>query len=117
MYSGRKVVDWADLGQRSRLVAFPDKSADLEITLASAGSMADDLKERKFHPTSGAQVQVVPATNLNLCTFVIGAFPGFIGLAMGAFIAALKTLPIRCSWLPFVRGAALGPGGKRRDCF
>jgi hypothetical protein len=56
-----QAVDWADLGQRSRLVAFPDKPADPGITLASAGSMADDLNERKFHPTSGAQVQVVPA--------------------------------------------------------
>jgi hypothetical protein len=39
-------------------------------------------------------VQVVPATNLELCTFVLDAFPGFIELAMGSFIAALKTLPI-----------------------
>lgn len=89
-----QTVDWANLGQRSRLVAFLDKPADAGITLASAGSMADDLNERKFHPTSVAPVQVVPTMNLDLCTFVIGAFPGFIGLAMAVFIAALKTLPI-----------------------
>src|SRR6266516_3410832 len=49
----------ADLGQRSRAVAFPDKPTDLGVTSLATGPMTDDLVHRNLHPTFRAQVQLV----------------------------------------------------------
>ena len=40
-------VGWADLGQRSRLLTFPEKPADLGVTSLPAGSMTNDLDKRE----------------------------------------------------------------------
>src|SRR5450631_297298 len=87
-------IGWTDLGQRSRLLTFPEKPADLGVTRLSAGSMTNDLDERDADPTGGAQMQVVPTPHLNLRSFGVAAFPDGIWLAMAALIFALKPLPI-----------------------
>lgn len=84
----------ADLGQRSLLLTFPEKPADLGVTSLSAGSMTNDLDERDLERAGGAQIQVVPTPHLNLRPFGVAAFPGRIWLAMTALIFALKPLTI-----------------------
>src|SRR5258707_13397920 len=49
----------ADLGQRSRAIAFPDKPTDLGVTSFPTGPMTDDLDPRHLHPAPSAQVQMV----------------------------------------------------------
>src|SRR5438067_186920 len=49
----------ADLGQRSRALAFPDKPTDLGVTSLATGPMTDDLDQRNLDPARRAQVQEV----------------------------------------------------------
>ena len=55
----------ADLGQRSRAIAFPDKPTDLGVTCLPTGPMTEDLNHRNLHPACRAQVQVVPTPHLD----------------------------------------------------
>src|SRR6266702_4681424 len=66
----------ADLGQRSRAIAFPDKPTDLGVTSLATGPMTDDLDHRNLHPACRAQVQVVPTPHLDPRSFGIETFPG-----------------------------------------
>src|SRR5438309_3507748 len=50
----------ADLGQRGRLVPFPDKPTDPGVTSLATGPMTDDLDHRDLDLASRAQVQMVP---------------------------------------------------------
>src|SRR5438874_5727564 len=84
----------ADLGQRSRALAFPDKPTDLGVTSLATGPMTDDLDQRNLHPARRAQVQVVPTPHLDPRPFGVETFPGFIRFAVAALVLALKTLPI-----------------------
>ncbi len=84
----------ADLGQRSRLVTFPDKPTDLGVTSVAACSMTDDLDQRNLNEAGGAQMQVAPTPHLNLGPFGIDAFPTGIRFSVAALVFALKALPI-----------------------
>src|SRR5438874_9612844 len=84
----------ADLGQRSRAVAFPDKPTDLEVTSLATGPMTDDLDQRNLHPARRAQVQVVPTPHLDPRPFGVETFPGLIRFAVAALVFALKAIPI-----------------------
>src|SRR5207302_9276615 len=54
----------ADLGQRRRVVAFPDKPTDLGATSLATGPMTDELDQPNLHPPRRAQVQVAPTPQL-----------------------------------------------------
>src|SRR5437763_12134049 len=84
----------ADLGQRSRALAFPDKPTDLGVTSLATGSMTDDLDQRNLHPARRAQVQVVPTPHLAARPFAVETFPGLIRFAVAALVFALKAVPI-----------------------
>src|SRR5947209_6230282 len=84
----------ADLGQRSRAIAFPDKPTDLGVTSLATGPMTDDLDQRNLDLTSRAQVQVVPTAHLDARPFGVHPFPGLIRFAVAALVLALKALPI-----------------------
>src|SRR5450759_5306596 len=84
----------ADLGQRSRAIAFPDKPTDLGVTSLPTGPMTDDLDHRNLHPACRAQVQVVPTPHLEPRPFGVETFPGLIRFAVAALILALKAVPI-----------------------
>src|SRR2546428_3219036 len=84
----------ADLGQRSRAVAFPDKPTDLGVTSLATGPMTDDLDQRNLHPACRAQVQVVPTAHLDARSFGVETFPGFIRFAVAALVFALKAISI-----------------------
>src|SRR3989440_1335452 len=84
----------ADLGQRSRALAFPDKPTDLGVTSLATGPMTDDLDQRNLDLPSRAQVQVVPTAHLDARPFGVHPFPGLIWFAMAALVLALKALPI-----------------------
>src|SRR5437588_7665541 len=79
----------ADLGQRGRLVPFPDKPTDPGVTSLATGPMTDDLDQRDLDLASRAQVQMVPTAHLDTRPFGIQTFPGLIRLAMAALILAL----------------------------
>src|SRR5438270_9981130 len=74
----------ADLGQRSRALAFPDKPTDLGVTSLATGPMTDDLDQRNLDLPSRAQVQVVPTAHLDARPFGVHPFPGPIRSAMAA---------------------------------
>ena len=84
----------ADLGQRSRAIAFPDKPTDLGVTSLPTGPMTDDLDHRNLHPARRAQVQVVPTPHLDPRPFGVETFPGLIRFAVAALVFALKAVPI-----------------------
>src|SRR5437764_2860669 len=84
----------ADLGQRSRALAFPDKPTDLGVTSLATGPMTDDLDQRNLHPARRAQVQVVPTPHLDPRPFGVETFPGLIRCAVAALVLALKAVPI-----------------------
>src|SRR5260370_3876270 len=84
----------ADLGQRSRAIAFPDKPTDLGVTSLPTGPMTDDLDHRNLHPARRAQVQVVPTPHLDPRPFGVETFPGLIRFAVAALVFALKAIPI-----------------------
>src|SRR5258708_1303595 len=87
----------ADLGQRSRAIAFPDKPTDLGVTSLPTGPMTDDLDHRNLHPARRAQVQVVPTPHLDPRPFGVETFPGLIRFALAALVSALKAVPIRAT--------------------
>src|SRR6266516_7332755 len=87
-------IRWADLGQRSTAIAFPDKPTDLGVTSLATGPMTDDLDQRDLHPARRAQVQVVPTPHLDPRPFGVETFPGLIRLAVAALVFALKAVPI-----------------------
>src|SRR5207302_2688278 len=89
-----QAIGRANLGQRSRASAFPDKPTALGITRLATGPMTDDLDHRDLKLTSRTQVQVVPAAHLEARPFGVQTFPALIGLAMAALVLALKALPI-----------------------
>src|SRR5260221_1206560 len=89
-----EAIPWADLGQRSRALAFPDKPTDLGVTSLPTGPMTDDLDHRNLHPARRAQVQVVPTPHLDPRPFGVEPFPGLIRVAMAALVFALKAVPI-----------------------
>src|SRR6266568_1789072 len=89
-----KAIGRANLGQRSRASAFPDKPTDLGITRLATGPMTDDLDHAHLERTRRTQVQVVPAAHLEARPFGVQTFPALIGLAMAALVLALKALPI-----------------------
>src|SRR5437764_2430443 len=84
----------ADLGQRSRALAFPDKPTDLGVTSLATGPMTDDLDQRNLDLPSRAQVQVVPTAHLDPRPVGVETFPGLIRFAVAALIFALKAVPI-----------------------
>src|SRR2546421_9382439 len=84
----------ADLGQRSRAIAFPDKPTDLGVTSLATGPMTDDLDHRNLQRARRAQVQVVPTPHLDPRPFGVETFPGLIRLAMAALVLALKAVPV-----------------------
>src|SRR5258708_9401011 len=90
----------ADLGQRSRAIAFPDKPTDLGVTSLPTGPMTDDLDHRHLHPARRAQVQVVPTPHLDLRPFGVETFPGLIRFAVAALVFALKAVPILATGSP-----------------
>src|SRR5438270_7591266 len=51
-----QAIGRADLAQRSRALAFPDKPTDLGVTGLATGPMTDDLDQRKLDLPSRAQV-------------------------------------------------------------
>src|SRR3984893_12674657 len=59
----------ADLGQRSRVMAFPDTPTDLGVTSLATGPMTDDLDHRNRKPACRAQVQMVPTPHLDARPF------------------------------------------------
>src|SRR6266566_3225941 len=83
-------IGWADLGQGSGFIAFPDKPTDLGVTWALAGPMTDDLDHAYLNPASRTQVQLVPAAHFHTLALGIGALPADVRFAMGACIAALE---------------------------
>src|SRR5437588_12000698 len=84
----------ADLGQRSRALAFPDKPTDLGVTSLATGSMTDDLDQRNLHPARRAQVQVVPTPHLDARPVGVASFQGLIRLAVAALVLASTPLPL-----------------------
>jgi hypothetical protein len=66
-----QLVDPADLSQRCRAVPLPDNPADLRVTRPACRAMTNDLEDRDFHEAGGAQVQVLPTADLDLCLFGI----------------------------------------------
>src|SRR5205085_2413793 len=84
----------ADLGQRSRALAFPDKPTDLGVTSLATGPMTDDLDHRNLQPARRAQVQVVPTPHLDARPFGVQTLPGLIRFAVAALVLALKAVPI-----------------------
>src|SRR5436305_7465857 len=70
----------ADLGQRGRLVPFPDKPTDPGVTSLATGPMTDDLHHRDLDLASRAQVEMVPAAHLDTRPFGIQTFAGLIRL-------------------------------------
>src|SRR3989442_11551907 len=66
----------ADLGQRSRALAFPDKPTDLGVTSLPTGPMTDDLDQRNLHPARRAHAQVVPTPHLDPRPLGVETFPG-----------------------------------------
>src|SRR5437868_6506383 len=91
---GAQAIRRADLGQRSRAIAFPDKPTDLGVTSLPTGPMTDDLEQRNLHPARRGQVQVVPTPHLDPRPFGIKTFPGLIRCAVAALVLALKAVPI-----------------------
>ncbi len=89
-----QAIGRADLGQRSRALAFPDKPTDLGITSLATGPMTDDLDHAHLERARRAQVQVVPTPHLDARPFGVQTFPGLIRFAMAALVLALKALPI-----------------------
>src|SRR5947209_3029934 len=89
-----QAIRWADLGQRSRAIAFPDKPTDLGVTSLPTGPMTDDLDQRNLHPARRGQVQVVPTPHLDPRPFGVETFPGLIRFAVAALVFALKAVPI-----------------------
>src|SRR5436305_15233914 len=79
-----QAIRWADHGQRSRAIAFPDKPTDLGVTSLPTGPMTDDLDQRHLDLPSRAQVQVVPTAHLDARPFGIHPSPGLIWFAMAA---------------------------------
>jgi hypothetical protein len=57
-----QAIGRADLGQRSRFLALPDKPTDLWVTSLATGSVADDLDNRDVQRACSAQVQVLPTS-------------------------------------------------------
>src|SRR5258707_7448129 len=84
----------ADLCQRSRAIAFPDKPTDLGVTSFPTGPMTDDLDPRHLHPAPSAQVQMVQTPHLDPRPFGVETFPGLIRFAVAALVFALKAVPI-----------------------
>src|SRR5256712_11207339 len=84
----------ADLGQRSRAIAFPDKPTDLGVTSLPTGPMTDDLDHRNLQRARRAQVQVVPTPHLDPRPFGVETFPGLIRFAVATLVFALKAVPI-----------------------
>src|SRR5260221_1005770 len=89
-----EAIPWADLGQRSRALAFPDKPTDLGVTSLPTGPMPDDLDHRNLHPARRAQVELVTTAHLDPRPFGVEPFPGLIRVAMAALVFALKAVPI-----------------------
>src|SRR5437588_11708349 len=89
-----QAIRWADPGQRSRALAFPDKPTDLGVTSLPTGPMTDDLDHRNLHPARRAQVQVVPTPHLDPRPFGVETFPRLIRFALAALVFALKAVPI-----------------------
>src|SRR5947209_199971 len=83
----------ADLGQRNRGLAFPDKPTDLGVPSLATGPVTDDLDQRDLDLPSGAQVQVVPIAYLDARSFGVHPFPARIRFAMTALVLALKARP------------------------
>src|SRR5437588_2013905 len=88
-----QAIGRANLGQRSRASAFPDKPTDLGITRLATGPMTDDLDHAHLERTLRTQMQVVPAAHLEARPFGVQTFPALIGFAMAALVLALKALP------------------------
>src|SRR5258708_31101496 len=84
----------ADLGQRSRAIAFPDKPTDLGVTSFPTGPLTADLDHRNLHPARRAQVQMVPTPHLDPRPSGVEAFPALIRFAAAALVSALKAVPI-----------------------
>lgn len=99
----------ADLGQRSRSAAFPEKPAHLRITRRAARSVPDELDDRDVTLAGGAQMQAVPTARFDTCPFGIQLLPGLVWLPMRAWITTRKAFPILAT------GAALPrkPRGSR----
>src|SRR5437660_8893110 len=97
----------ADLGQRSRARAFPDKPTDLGITRLATGPMTNDLDHAHLDRTRRTQVQVVPTAHLDARPFGVQTFPGLIRLAMTALVLALKAVSIKALGA-HLTGKALG---------
>src|SRR5947209_16398712 len=69
-----QAIGRADLGQRSRASAFPDKPTDLRVTRTACGPMANDLDHRHLELPRRAQVQVVPTAHLDARPFGVHTF-------------------------------------------
>src|SRR6266568_5534551 len=89
-----QAIGRANLGQRSRALAFPDKPTALGTASLATGPMTNDLDQRHLDLPSRAQVQVVPTAHLDARPFGVHPFPGLIWFAMAARVLALKALPI-----------------------
>src|ERR1700694_2313670 len=89
-----QAIGRANLAQRSRALAFPDKPTDLGITSLVTGPMPDDLDHAHLELTSRTQVQVVPTAHLDTRPFRVPTFPGLIRFAMAALVLALKAVSI-----------------------
>src|SRR2546421_3244886 len=89
-----QAIGRANLGQRSRALAFPDKPTALGVTCLAAGPMTDDLDHRDLDLPRRAQVQVVPTAHLEARPFGVQTFPRLVRFAMTALVLALKALPI-----------------------
>src|SRR5947209_1933847 len=89
-----QAIGRADLGQRSRALAFPDKPTALGVTSLAAGTMTDDLDHRDLQRARRAQVQVVPTAYLDARPFGVQTFPRLVRLAMTALVLALKAVSI-----------------------
>src|SRR5256714_2502290 len=70
-----QAIGRANLGQRSRASAFPNKPTDLGITSLATGPMTDDLDHRDLKRTRRTQVQVGPAAHLEARPFGVQTFP------------------------------------------
>src|SRR2546423_12615845 len=64
-----QAIGRANLGQRSRASAFPDKPTALGITRLATGPMTDDLDHRDLKRTRRTQVQAGPAAHLEARPF------------------------------------------------
>src|SRR2546429_2508978 len=101
-------IGWADLGQGSGFIAFPDKPTDLRVTWAFAGPMPDDLDHAHLNFANGAQMHLVPAMDFHLPAALISPLPRGVRFAMCARIAALKTRSVFATATTLTRLARRG---------